>query len=49
LAKHLGIEDARHSLTPKDKVEILLELSKQGKKVLMIGDGINDAQTAFWR
>ncbi len=43
LAERLGIEDARYSLTPKDKVEILLELSRQGKKLLMIGDGMNDA------
>ncbi len=43
LAKEIGIEDAHFSLTPKDKLEDLLEFSKAGEKVLMVGDGMNDA------
>ncbi len=43
LANEINIDDARFSLTPKDKLDSLLEVSKQGDKVLMVGDGINDA------
>ncbi|VAW46979.1 Type cbb3 cytochrome oxidase biogenesis protein CcoI; Copper-translocating P-type ATPase [hydrothermal vent metagenome] len=43
LAKEVGIDDARFGLTPKDKLDILLGFSKQGDKVLMVGDGMNDA------
>ncbi len=43
LAKDIGIENAHFSLTPKDKLDSLLEFSKQGDKVLMVGDGMNDA------
>ena len=43
LAKEIGIDDARYSLTPKDKLEILQNYSKAGDDVLMVGDGLNDA------
>lgn len=42
VAKSLGIEDARGSLTPDAKLEILKALREQGQKVLMLGDGVND-------
>ncbi len=43
LAQDLGIENAFFSLTPADKVAHIQNLQKLGNKVLMVGDGINDA------
>jgi len=43
LAERLGIADRRAGLTPAGKVARLEELAAQGHKVLMAGDGINDA------
>lgn len=43
LARSLGIAQAYHKLTPKDKVAHIQALQAQGHKVLMVGDGINDA------
>ncbi|MBX4935531.1 cation-translocating P-type ATPase [Rhizobium bangladeshense] len=42
-AKVLGIDVALGTLTPKQKVEECQRLSGQGRRVLMVGDGINDA------
>ncbi|MEI9863184.1 MAG: heavy metal translocating P-type ATPase [Limisphaerales bacterium] len=46
-AEHLRVElkldDVRAGLKPEDKVAAIRELSAQGKKVAMIGDGVNDA------
>lgn len=42
VAKTLGIEDARGGLQPDDKRVVLRQLQAQGRKVLMIGDGVND-------
>ncbi len=43
IAKTLEIEEYYSELTPIDKVRILEEKSKKGYKILMIGDGLNDA------
>ncbi|MBV8124141.1 MAG: heavy metal translocating P-type ATPase, partial [Paucibacter sp.] len=43
LAERLGIGEWRAGLTPADKVARLEELAGRGHKVLMAGDGINDA------
>ena len=43
LAQRLGIDHATARLSPVDKVARLEALAKSGRKVLMIGDGINDA------
>ena len=43
LAHTLGIEHSRAEATPEDKLAYVETLQRQGKKVLMIGDGINDA------
>jgi Cu+-exporting ATPase len=43
IAKALNIDDVRAELEPKDKQEIIKELTKSGARVLMAGDGINDA------
>ncbi|KAF1006568.1 MAG: putative copper-importing P-type ATPase A [Pseudomonas fluorescens] len=42
VAAELGIEEARGGLRPDDKLYILQQLHKQGRKVLMLGDGVND-------
>ncbi len=39
----LGIEDVRAGLTPAEKVGILESFGTDGAKVLMVGDGLNDA------
>jgi Cd2+/Zn2+-exporting ATPase len=43
VAKELGITEVRAGLHPEDKVTAIQELSAQGHKVAMIGDGVNDA------
>ncbi len=42
VARELGIEDARGSLTPDDKLAVLRQLHAEGHRVLMLGDGVND-------
>lgn len=43
-AHALGIDRALGSLTPKQKVEECQRLKGEGRRVLMVGDGINDAR-----
>jgi Cu+-exporting ATPase len=43
VAAKLGISDYRARLTPQEKTQAIAELQKQGNKVGMAGDGINDA------
>ncbi|MDO8603670.1 MAG: copper-translocating P-type ATPase [Candidatus Omnitrophota bacterium] len=43
IAKELGITDVHAGLEPKDKQEIVKKLRSEGAKVMMTGDGINDA------
>jgi Cu2+-exporting ATPase len=42
-ARSLGIEDWHAECLPTGKIAILERLSGDGRKVLMVGDGINDA------
>ncbi|OYW01633.1 MAG: exopolyphosphatase, partial [Acidobacteria bacterium 37-65-4] len=46
-AAHVGAElnitDVRANLLPEDKIRIIEELQKAGKRVAMVGDGVNDA------
>ncbi|NLD05185.1 MAG: cation-translocating P-type ATPase [Synergistaceae bacterium] len=43
IAGQAGIEDIRWEVHPEDKLSIVREAQSKGKKVLMAGDGINDA------
>jgi P-type E1-E2 ATPase len=43
LAAAVGITDVRAGLLPQDKVTAVQEMQTAGKKVLMVGDGVNDA------
>ncbi|GLX12787.1 cation-transporting P-type ATPase [Pseudomonas straminea] len=42
VARQLGIDQARGGLTPDAKLAILRDLQRQGRRVLMLGDGVND-------
>jgi Cu+-exporting ATPase len=43
LAAELAITDARARLRPEEKVAAVRELEAAGRRVLMVGDGVNDA------
>ncbi|MDK3935985.1 heavy metal translocating P-type ATPase [Staphylococcus pseudintermedius] len=43
VAKALGINDVHAQLMPEDKESIIKAYQSKGKKVMMVGDGINDA------
>jgi Cu2+-exporting ATPase len=43
IAAALGITDWQAGVTPKDKVAALQALKAQGRRTLMVGDGLNDA------
>jgi Cd2+/Zn2+-exporting ATPase len=43
LRTELKLDDVRAELKPEQKVAAIRELTAQGKKVAMIGDGVNDA------
>ena len=42
LAGELGIDEFRANILPGDKAARIAELSASGRKVLMVGDGLND-------
>ncbi len=43
MARDLGITDVRHGATPADKITTLETLRREGRRALMVGDGLNDA------
>ena len=43
LAAEVGVTDVRAGLLPQDKVAAVRELESAGRKVLVVGDGVNDA------
>lgn len=42
-AQKIGIKNVKANLLPEEKVKIISDIQKEGKKICMIGDGINDA------
>ena len=43
VANRLGIVDWLAGVTPAQKIEVIERLKSQGRRVLMVGDGLNDA------
>ncbi|HET6502275.1 MAG TPA: heavy metal translocating P-type ATPase [Amycolatopsis sp.] len=43
LAAEVGISDVRAGLLPEDKVTAVRELEREGGKLVVVGDGVNDA------
>jgi Cu2+-exporting ATPase len=43
IAERLGIDDVHYECTPEDKLAIIEAAQQRGERVVMIGDGINDA------
>jgi Zn2+/Cd2+-exporting ATPase len=43
VAKELGVDEVRAGLSPEDKVTAIVALREGGRKVAMVGDGVNDA------
>lgn len=42
IAKEVGISDFRYEQSPEDKSNFISELHRENKKVVMVGDGVND-------
>jgi len=43
VAMQIGVTEARGGLLPSDKVDVVAGLVRDGERVLMVGDGTNDA------
>jgi heavy metal translocating P-type ATPase len=43
IARAMGIDDARGDLLPQQKVDAVRDLMRAGRRVVMVGDGTNDA------
>jgi len=43
IGDRLGVSEVRAQLLPQDKQDVIAGLQGQGRKVMMVGDGINDA------
>ena len=42
IAEELGIDDYRAEVLPEDKAAFIHTMQEQGRRIIMIGDGIND-------
>jgi P-type E1-E2 ATPase len=43
VAESLGVDDVHAELLPEEKVAIIRRLTEEGRRVAMVGDGVNDA------
>ena len=43
IARHAGIDQVHPECLPQDKINFIKSLQRSGKRVAMVGDGINDA------
>lgn len=43
VARDIGVDDYQAELLPEQKMEVVRRLQKEGQRIAMIGDGINDA------
>lgn len=43
VAAELGLDEVRAGLLPEDKARVVLELKAASQRVIMVGDGVNDA------
>jgi len=43
VSKSIGVDEYRANLLPEDKINQIKKLQETGEKVVMVGDGINDA------
>lgn len=43
VARRLGVDSYEYELLPEDKAKVVLRMQSRGNKVVMVGDGINDA------
>ncbi|WP_199556085.1 heavy metal translocating P-type ATPase [Sandaracinobacteroides hominis] len=43
VARELGIDDWHAAMTPADKLDLIRVRARQGRRVLVVGDGLNDA------
>jgi Cd2+/Zn2+-exporting ATPase len=43
VAREIGLDEVRAGLSPEEKVAAIMELRGKGRKVAMVGDGVNDA------
>ena len=43
VARELGLDEVRAGLSPEDKVAAIQEIRATGRKIAMVGDGVNDA------
>src|SRR5256885_17125565 len=43
VGEQLGIDEVHAELLPADKVSYIEQLSASGRRIVMVGDGVNDA------